>query len=232
MAFRFKQFSVEDSNCSMKVGTDSVLLGAWTDFNAASSILDIGTGCGILALIAAQKSNASITAIDIDKDACIQASENFKASPWPHRISCFNAGLQNYNSLPFDHIITNPPYFVNSLKSPKSGRNTARHTDELPPEILIERSSTLLADGGKLSVVFPYPESQNLISLAALNNLNLSRQLMVFPKEGKDPNRMLLEFTKGYTGNLSEDELSIRDSSGEYTSKYISITESFYLHLS
>ncbi|MGE5316659.1 MAG: tRNA1(Val) (adenine(37)-N6)-methyltransferase [Chloroflexota bacterium] len=260
MAFHFKQFSIDDSNCPMKVGTDSVLLGAWTDFSSASTVLDIGTGCGILALMAAQKSTAMITAIEIDTGACMQASGNFKLSPWSDRLLCRNIGLEQFNGLlkngikpdaennaelifnegllvsdkystNFDHIITNPPYFINSLKSPVQSRNKARHTDDLPLEVLMEKTASLLANGGRLSIVFPYKESQLLISLASLHNLNLSQKLNIIPKEGKDPNRVLLEFRKGQAEKKVEDNLAIRDRSGVYTQEYRKLTNLFYLHL-
>lgn len=238
MAFRFKQFSVDDSGCAMKVGTDSVLLGAWADYTANTRILDIGTGCGLLALIAAQESNAIVTAIDIEETACRKAAENFRQSPWPARLQCIHQGLQEFThnrivskAVPFDHIITNPPYFINSLKSPDTGRNTARHTDGLPLETLIKLSSLLLADYGKLSKVFPFSESSLLISLAADHSLNLSRLLIIIPKLGKEPNRILLELTKGSVETVETAELAIRDEKGHYTEEYIGLTERFYLHL-
>jgi len=295
MAFHFKEFSVDDSACAMKVGTDSVLLGAWTDFSGCSNILDIGTGCGLLALMAAQESNALITAIDIDEDACRQAEKNFSESPWSDRLLCIPQGLEEFtisrlasrkdafDSLAdsgdhlagssghvadssghmvntFDHLITNPPYFINSLKSPDTGRNTARHNDGLPLKSLVEFSYMLLSDSGKLSMVFPYSDSHLLISLAAEQGLNLVRQCLIIPKEGKEPNRILLEFQKGQVesqgtaainkvqdtsafgdghftpGNRADQHklttLTIRDSHGKYTQEYINLTERFYLSLS
>lgn len=231
MAFRFKQFSVDDSMCAMKVGTDSVLLGAWADFSGADTILDIGTGCGILALMAAQKSSASITAIDIDEKACIQATGNFKNSPWPERLECLHSPLEQFSRKGYDHIITNPPYFINSLKSPDTGRNKSRHTDELPLNVLVKYSASVLSDNGKISIVFPIPESRILISLAVEEGINLSRKMVIIPKEGKPANRILLEFSKCEVVSLREEELIIRDHAGHYTKDYMSLTADFYLHL-
>jgi tRNA1Val (adenine37-N6)-methyltransferase len=248
MAFHFKEFSVDDSACAMKVGTDSVLLGAWADFSGCSTILDVGTGSGLLALMAAQKCDATITAIDIDEDSCHQAEKNFSESSWSDRINCIHQGLEEYacnqtaaKARPFDHIITNPPYFINSLKSPDSGRNKARHNDGLPLKSLLEYSSLLLRDSGKLSIVFPYNDNFLLINQAREFSLNLSRQLIIIPKQGKEPNRILLEFTKAVTGMYDATELvtgnklptlTIRDGHGKYTQEYISFTERFYLKLS
>ena len=247
MAFRFKQFTVDDSNSAMKVGTDSVLLGAWADFSGCSTILDVGTGSGLLALMAAQECSAIITAIDIDEDAYLQATVNFNNSPWGDKIQCIHQGLEEYacnqtaaKARPFDHIITNPPYFINSLKSPDSGRNKARHNDGLPLKSLLEYSSLLLRDSGKLSIVFPYNDNFLLINQAREFSLNLSRQLIIIPKQGKEPNRILLEFTKVPFGSsetttlLTADKtatLTIRDRYGKYTAEYISFTDRFYLKL-
>lgn len=234
MSFNFKQFSVDDALCAMKVGTDSVLLGAWADVEKSQQILDIGTGCGLLALMTAQRSEGEITAIDIHEASVIQAEENFKQSPWAVRLQVQHISLQNFSetaNIKFDHLITNPPYFINSLKSPDNGRSTARHTDELPLKSLVKLSSLLLTDSGKLSVVFPFAESQILISLAAESSLSIKRQLIIIPKQGKEPNRILLEFTKKPVKNMKIAKLTIRDLNGKYTQEYIDLTESFYLKL-
>ena len=127
--FSFKQFTVYHDRCAMKVGTDGVLLGAWTDVSGARDILDIGTGTGLIALMLAQRSEAHIVAVDIDEDAVKQAKENVEKSPWPgrieverHDICCFNSDIR------YDVIVSNPPYFFNSLKCPDGQRNIARHT--------------------------------------------------------------------------------------------------------
>jgi tRNA1Val (adenine37-N6)-methyltransferase len=234
MPFNFKQFSVDDSSCAMKVGTDSVLLGAWADVEKSQQILDIGTGSGLLALMTAQRSEGEITAIDIHEASVNQAEENFKQSPWAVRLQVQCISLQSFSettSIKFDHLITNPPYFINSLKSADNGRNTARHTDELPLKSLVELSSLLLTDSGKLSVVFPFAESQILISLAAESSLSIKRQLIIIPKQGKEPNRILLEFTKKPVKNMEIAKLTIRDLNGKYTQEYIDLTESFYVKL-
>lgn len=238
MPFRFKQFSVDDSLCAMKIGTDSVLLGAWAATNNAKKILDIGTGCGLLALMCAQRSDALITAIDIDVNASKQAENNFKDSPWSDRLHCIHLSLKEFTQIQvvkethlFDHIITNPPYFINSLKSPDTGRNTARHNDDLPFESLIEDSSQLLEPNGKLSIIIPFSENVPFETLAHEYELSVSRKLIILPKIGKEPNRILMEFTKGITIQAETAQLSIRDSHGNYTKEYLNLTEQFYLGL-
>jgi tRNA1Val (adenine37-N6)-methyltransferase len=238
MAFRFKQFSVEDSLSAMKIGTDSVILGAWADVIDAKNIMDVGTGCGLLALMCAQRSDALITAIDIDINACKQAENNFKDSPWSNRLQCIHLSLKDFTKTQmvkgttlFDHIITNPPYFNNSLKSPDTGRNTARHNDDLPFNSLLEDCSTLLNTNGKLSVIIPFSENGQFESLATDYELTVTRKLIILPKTEKEPNRILMEFTKGESDHIETGQLSIRDLHRNYTKEYVKLTELFYLGL-
>lgn len=278
MPFRFKQFSVDDSGCAMKVGTDSVMLGAWANFNNCHAVLDIGTGCGILALMAAQECTAQIIALDIEAEACARAADNFRLSPWSNRLTCIHTGLMEFtgplhpqnglktesNNIPvpepidernipvpesmdehpgsnfckptaqdhsaFDHIITNPPYFTDSLKSPKAAKNIARHNDVLPLEQLVRVADSLLKTSGKLSLVLPYTAKDEIRMLCSDSNLSLSRQLHIIPKTGKPANRILMEFVKSPFFNPETRELTIRDVNGQYTAEYITLTHKFYLN--
>jgi tRNA1Val (adenine37-N6)-methyltransferase len=243
MPFRFRQFTIEDTESTMRVGTDAVLLGSWCDFNEAHSILDIGTGCGILALMAAQKNkNAFITAIDIDYPSYQQASYNFTHSPWYARMHCIHSDLVGFTKARqlsdhfthFDHIISNPPYFSKSLKSSSVKRNIARHDDTLPINDLIHQTYSLLKEGGRFSIVYPYSESTSVIKLCAENSLILSRQLNIIPSEKKASNRVLMEFiknTQSASYNCLPQTISIRNSEGRYTTEYKALTAEFYLFL-
>jgi len=267
MPFRFKQFSVDDADCAMKVGTDSVMLGAWANFNNCNAVLDIGTGCGILALMAAQECSAQITALDIDAEACARASDNFRLSPWSNRLTCLHSGLMDYAGLlhqqygrttesrnitgpesvevhtgnnfckstprdhsAFDHIITNPPYFTDSLKSPEAAKNIARHNDVLPLEQLVKAAQKLLKESGKLSLILPFMAKDEIRMLCSDNYLFLSRQLLIVPKTGKPANRILMEFVKSPFFNPETRELTIRNMNGNYTAEYIALTQKFYLN--
>ncbi|MCB9014647.1 MAG: methyltransferase [Lentimicrobiaceae bacterium] len=234
MAFRFKQFTIDDSACPMKVGTDSVLLGSWADFSQSTEILDIGTGSGLLALMAAQQSQSNITAIEIDESSVKTAVCNFQTSPWPHKFSTFHISLQDFcrQAIPgsFNHIITNPPYFINSLKSPEPTRSHARHNDLLSFEALAFCASLLLAKGGLLSMVLPVKEAAIFLAQAEVHHLHLNRRLDIIPREGKPANRILFEFGKNQQQPLQAQQLSIRHQSGEYTDEYKSLTAAFYLH--
>jgi tRNA1Val (adenine37-N6)-methyltransferase len=234
MSFRFKQFSVDDINCPMKVGTDSVLLGAWAKLEKSRKILDIGTGCGLLALMAAQRSKATITAIDIDTDAIKAAKSNFLLSLWKNRLEARRFGLQEYAAIcpaaTFDHIITNPPFFINSLKAPDPERSNARHTDQLPYDLLASASAKLLKTDGRLSLVLPVNESEIFRKIAEVHGLYINNKLNIVPKKGKPANRVLIEF--GLFENLYywEENLMIRDQSGDYTNDYKEMTREFYLN--
>jgi len=233
MPFRFKQFVVDDAACPMKVGTDSVLLGAWARLENSLSILDIGTGCGLLSLMAAQRSEAQITAIDIDPVATETARANFMISPWADRIEARCVSLQDFvkgqKETDFDHIVSNPPFFINSLKAPDPERSNTRHNDLLPFEDLAFASARLLAPGGRLSLVLPVTESAVFIDISSKFGLFLTRKLTVIPKAGKEANRLLLEFARQQMP-MENSELTIRNESGEYTTEYKKLTRDFYLN--
>lgn len=231
MSFRFKQFSVEDKNCPMKVGTDSVLLGAWANLPENGHILDIGTGCGLLALMAAQLSEAQIFAIDINAQSIDQATQNFHNSPWKHRLMAIPVSLQDFagsTDLSFNHIISNPPYFVNSLKAPEQSRNSARHNDELPFPVLANLCRKLLRPDGKLSLILPKTEAELFLKVALDAGLFLTRRLVVSPFPGRPANRNILEFSGSMHGELENNELFIREHK-MYTEDYKQLTRDFYL---
>ena len=183
LGFQFKQFFVRHDRCAMKVGTDGVLLGCWSGYDAAAAgsptiphryhyarCLDIGTGSGLIALMLAQRfPDALIDAIDIDKAAVEQAAENFAASPWSDRLHAYCAKLQEWsivNSQLYSLIVSNPPYFQNSLKNPDKGRQTARHTDTLSFSELIHHSTRLLSENGILALILPAEAESEVCELA------------------------------------------------------------------
>ena len=164
--FRFKQFAVRQDRCPMKVGTDGVLLGAWAEVRPGDRrMLDVGTGTGLIALMLAQRSAAWITAVDIDVECATQAAENFAASPWADRLDAVSVAVQRYDPVEkFDLIVSNPPYYVDSLLSPDEGRNTARHAAGLPFGELAAAVVRLLSPGGRFALVLPPVEMQRFRS--------------------------------------------------------------------
>ena len=235
-AFTFKQFAICQDLCAMKVGTDGVLLGAWARVEHCKRILDIGTGTGLIALMAAQRSHANILAIDLDADAVTQASENVTASPWKERIQVLQADARNSefkiqnSEFFFDAILCNPPFFENSLKCPDSARTMARHTDTLSFDELARSAARLLALDGELSVVIPYDRAHDMTVSCACNGLFATRQTIIVPVKGGKPKRILMAFTRqGAPHNIKT--LCMQDTSRQYTPEYISLVEDFYLKM-
>lgn len=232
--FRFKQFTVFHDQCAMKVGTDGVLLGAWTDINNTESLLDVGTGSGLIALMLAQKNNLSkIHAIDIDKDAIKQAKENISNSPYSSRITCERISLEEYvkeSESKFDLIVSNPPFFDNSLKSPNRQRTLARHTDSLPVNDLICQSSLLLSDNGRLSIIYPYEYKKDITLLAKKNNLHISRITNVYPTPKSEPKRILIELSRKQS-DVKEENIIIEKERHIYSDEFTALAKDFYLKL-
>lgn len=230
--FQFKQFTIHQERTAMKVGTDGVLLGAWAEPEKASNILDIGTGTGLLALMAAQRNpGARIDAIEIEPEAAGQAKENAAASPWHDRISIHPVSLFNFTAAClYDCILCNPPFFSNSTKTPDNGRTTARHTDTLPHEALIRSVVHLLAGNGSFYIILPTEEAEIFMRLAEAARLYVARITKVLPNPGKKPKRYLMKFTFDWIPVVT-DKLVIELSRHEYTPEYISLTKDFYLNL-
>ena len=213
----------------MKVGTDGVLLGAWApECTAGGRILDIGTGTGVMAIMAAQRNpSARIVGVEIDEMSALQARENAEASPWADRVEIVNADIRSYEAAaPFDLVISNPPYFVDSLKSPDSGRTTARHTVSLDFGELMSAVERLLAPDGLFAVIVPAEAASMVV---ASGRLALRRRCDVRSKPSAGPIRTMMEFAAGYCGAPEFSELTIGDGKGGYTAEYVALTRDFYL---
>lgn len=232
--FQFKQFYIKQDKCAMKIGTDGVLLGAWTLPLGAKYILDIGTGSGLIALMIAQKSLSLIDALDIDSNAFNQAKENFVTSPWSDRLSCFDIAVQDYlikTDKKYDLIISNPPYFINSPKSNTDARTTARHMDEsLSPEDLARCVYNLLEDGGRFNVILPLREGNLFTTIAEKTRLYCNKLTRVYTKPDKSEKRLLMTFSKKRS-EVETEKLYIQNDKGEYTQEFISLTSPYYTHL-
>ena len=233
--FRFKKFTVYHDKCAMKVGTDAVLLGAWADTSFCRNILDIGTGTGIIALMLAQRSQATVEAIDIDKEACVQATENAAASPYTERIKVVHASCADFaasnQQKRYDLIVSNPPYFINSLKCPDNKRTVARHTDTLLLSDLIREAQTLLSPSGRIALVLPYERLEEVKALASANHLYICRQTDVIPTPGAAPKRLLVELSTTEENIKNRDTLTIEEARQQYTPEYIALTKEFYLKM-
>ncbi len=229
--FQFKQFSVDDALCAMKVGTDGVLIGAWADVAGAKRVLDMGTGSGIIALMVAQRNQeAMVEAIDIDEGAVAQAQRNVDASPWSDRISIYQADASTYAPQhSFDHIVSNPPFFTTTLVSPDERRAMARHCSTLIYDDIVATAERLLTLGGRLSLILPPSEAAEFRRVA-FSRLWLSRQMDVSSHRGDVPKRTMMEF------RLCEEPLMPRVTAmeiyadgGAYSDKYRELTAEYYL---
>ena len=218
----------------MKVGTDGVLLGAWVDLNNVDTVLDIGTGTGLIALMIAQrKSNSKITAIDIDVLSCLQAKENVSSSPWNDIIKIENITFQDYSSastLKYDLIITNPPFFINSTKAPVKERAIARHADTLSHNDILKGSRNLLNKNGKLSLILPFDGYDCFAAKATEFGFFEERRMIVYPTPKKAPVRILSQWTLDKPNGLITEKIVIEKyGRHNYSEEYIKLTEDFYL---
>lgn len=230
--FVFKQFKILQDKCAMKVGTDAVLLGSWVNASNAKTILDIGTGTGIIALMLAQKSNAIIDAIDIDNNAFMQAAENITDCKWKERIHIHHISLQQYSAgsnHKYDLIVSNPPYFVDSSKALEESRTNARHTDQLPFGDLLNGVLNLLNPDGIFCVILPTKESQVFRDMAEEQNLFLTKLTRVITRTDKPEKRLLMQFE--FTKKTIEEYFIIieKDERHSYTDEYKELTKDYYL---
>lgn len=234
--FQFKQFTVEQDRCAMKIGTDGVLLGAWAPItNNPFSILDIGTGTGVIALMLAQRSNAEqIDAFEIDEEAYEQAVDNFENSPWSDRLFCFHAGLDEFIEEPeeeYDLIVSNPPFYTEDYKSENEQRDLARFQDAMPFEELIEAADLLLSENGIFSVIIPFKEEVSFLAIAKEYELYPIKITRVKGTPTTAIKRSLLAFTRKENFDIKIDELVIETVRHIYTEEYIDLTKEFYLKM-
>jgi tRNA1Val (adenine37-N6)-methyltransferase len=229
--FQFKQFRIEQARAPMKVGTDGVLLGAWANTEGVNHILDVGTGTGLVALMLAQRSAARIDAVELHEAAAADARDNFANSPWKDRLTLycddFRLFQEHCNSC-YDLIVSNPPFFVNSLKSADPDLAIARHTDTLSFEELIKGSKCLLKTNGRLAVIIPSDSLDEFRECARMTGFYLHKLVRVIPKIGKPAKRVLLEFSL-LPGYPQTSELVIHQNLHDYTDEFIELTRSFYL---
>ena len=220
----------------MKIGTDAVLLGAWCPIdNNPKSILDVGAGTGILALMLAQRTNADqIDALEIDEEAYEQCVENFENSPWADKLFCYHAALDEFVDDPedeYDLIISNPPFYSEDFKTENEQRDLARFQDAMPFEDLIEAADLLLSENGLFAVVIPYKEEERFIDLCAEYELYPVKATRVKGSHKTPIVRSLLAFRRYELSVLTADELVIEINRHEYTDDYINLTQDFYLKM-
>jgi tRNA1Val (adenine37-N6)-methyltransferase len=229
--FTFKHFTVYQDKCAFKVGTDGVLLGAYADISSAQRILDIGTGSGLIALMLAQRSNAIITAVEPDRESYQQACSNVENSDWKDRISVVNSRIQDFfpGNGKFDLIVTNPPFFTDSLKNPDTQKASARHNHDLPNSELLSSVERLLSDSGKFQLILPYPEANVFIADAALSGLYCNDTLRIRPLPASEIRRLILKFSRTRSTHTERFLTIEHGKRHEFTDNYKELTGDFYL---
>lgn len=230
--FKFKKFTIRQDKCAMKVGTDGVALGAWASVKDTLTILDIGTGTGLIALMLAQRCHALIHAIDIDEETCAQAKENISTSPFADQIRVWHNSFDTFttsNPMKYDLIISNPPYFNRSLKNPDAKRAIARHTDTLSFTDIIEKGKKMLTPQGRIALIIPFEQEKDLIDSTEKHQMFIIRQTNVFPTQEAKPKRILVELASTTPTLLIKNNLIIEISRHQYTEVFKTLTKDFYL---
>nr|BFF38729.1 methyltransferase [Tenacibaculum mesophilum] len=236
--FQFKEFTVHQDKTAMKIGTDAVLLGAWCNLGEfPDTILDVGSGTGIISLMLAQRSDAmTIDAVEIDTNAYEQTVENFEQSDWGDRLFCYNASFVEFaeemseDEEEYDIIVSNPPFYTDNYETEDVSRNKARFTSSLSFEELLKGVSEILSEYGKFSTIIPFKEEENFIELAKNHNLYLNRVCRVKGTPTTEIKRSLLELSFVEI-TIQEEELIIETKRHQYTDAYINLTKDFYLKM-
>jgi tRNA1Val (adenine37-N6)-methyltransferase len=229
--FIFKQFTINQGKAVFKVGTDGVLLGASADTGVAKNILDIGAGTGLISLMLAQRCNAEITAIEPDYESYLQTCENVSRSPWPERIKVIHTSLQNLdqNSGRFDMIVTNPPFFKDSLKNPDPRMSAARHAEYLSAEEILQGTLKFLKEDGNLQLILPYVEGNIFIAEAHKYGFYCNSIIKIKPVPSAEIRRLILKFSR-VQKKPAESFLTIEHGKRhEFTEEYKNLTKEFYL---
>lgn len=235
-SFQFKQFSIRQDQCSMKIGTDGVLLGAWVPVEESRRVLDIGTGTGVIAIMIAQRTSETVVhGIEIEQTSYSQAHENMANSEWSSRLGVFHGAIQDYanqTDIKYDLIVSNPPFFTGGTLSVNQNKTNVRHTTKLSHSDLLVSVQKLLTPDGRFALILPLIEGLRCVEMAEQYNLYCTKMTQVKSQVGKPVERLLLVFEKDKK-EIQKDELVIQSGGGrhEYTDPYITLTRDFYLNL-
>ena len=231
--FHFKYFSLYHHRSTMKVGTDAVLLGRWVEVKPTDIVLDIGTGCGILPLMLAQKGVSQVDAVDLDAVSVEEATVNFKASQWRDQLQAYCSDIADFQTdRKYDLVISNPPFFIRSFKCDADRKSRARHTDvTLSFETLCEAVCRLMDAKGRFAVVLPVTESMDFLKVADSYGLYLCKRMTIIPIEGKEPNRVNLELQFAQSAAVQEESFVIRGTDNRFTRQYNEFLKEYYLGL-
>ncbi|MEE9373195.1 MAG: methyltransferase [Saprospiraceae bacterium] len=233
--FKFKKFTVDQSNCTMKVGTDGILLGAWCDVKRAKKALDIGTGSGLISLMIVQRNEAAIIdGVEIDETSYNQAKRNFMDSDWHKRLNIVNSSIQDFSAESkgnYNLIVCNPPFFSGGTLSSYQNKNYVRHTIKLSHQDLLKSARKLLSSKGIFCVILPLIEGLRFVEMAETYGMYCNRKTSVFSKKGRPVERLLLEFSKEKKDLLEDNLVIYKKENDEWTLDFIQLTREFYLKM-
>ena len=229
--FHFRQFSLFHHRSTMRIGTDAVLLGCWVEAKPGEVALDIGTGCGILSLMLAQKGVAQVDAVDIDPDSISEARINFNASRWRERLQAIQSDITEFRTEKrYDLIVSNPPFFFQSSKCDTDRKSMARHTDmTLSFDSLCEVVRRLLKPDGRFALVLPIKEYQAFWKVSEKMGFYLHKKMNIIPLEGREPNRVNIELGMSSDPSPTFETFTIRDADGRFTEEYHALVKAYYL---
>ena len=230
--FHFKQFSLKHHQSTMKTGTDAILLGVWTDVSNTKEILDVGSGSGIISLFMAARSQAKITAIENDIASVDESKNNFALSDFTKRMKVIASDFNDYTTnIKFDLIVSNPPFFTNDLQSESERKTNARHTKSLSFKQLCTNVSILMKQNARFCVVLPYSQNKVFKNIALAQGLYPSKELIIFPRRGAEPNRINIEFRKQSKETPEKEYFVLREENNNFTHQYRELLGEFYLSI-
>ncbi len=230
--FHFKQFSLKHHQSTMKTGTDAILLGVWTDVSNTKEILDVGSGSGIISLFMAARSQAKITAIENDIASVDESKNNFALSDFTKRMKVIACNFNDYTTnIKFDLIVSNPPFFTNDLQSESERKTNARHTKSLSFKQLCTNVSILMKQNARFCVVLPYSQNKVFKNIALAQGLYPSKELIIFPRRGAEPNRINIEFRKQSKETPEKEYFVLREENNNFTHQYRELLGEFYLSI-
>ncbi|PKP04407.1 MAG: methyltransferase [Bacteroidetes bacterium HGW-Bacteroidetes-6] len=233
--FRFRQFEVYDHLSTMRVGTDGVILGAYSSRRNFKNAIDIGTGCGLIALMLAQKSTGNVVAIDVDDASVVQANENFKSSPWFDRLKVNLMSVQELmesENAVFDRMVSNPPYFVDSLLSPDKRKTKARHSGiTISHDELVHAAVKLLVPDGVFDIILPFETSLSFESRMFLEGFYLIEELIISSFEGHKPVRRIMSFSRKLPQTVVSEKIAVRANNEHFSDEYRNYTADFFIGL-
>ena len=230
--FFFKKFGMFHHRSTMRIGTDTVMFAQWVELKPDDYVLDIGTGSGLIPLILAQKGVKKVDAVELDEDSCIEAELNFKLSVWTDKMKVYHKDVRNFsevNQNKYDLIVSNPPYYASDVKPVKEKKVMARHVSTLSFEDLILSAKKMLKQNGRFALVLPFFESKLFIKEAEKHGFYLSKEQLIIPIEGKEANRVNMEFAPFKTEAVDNEQIVIRNKDYSYTTEFKNLLKDYYL---